>query len=238
MENKKNTKVDLTKRSILFFQLGLILALLLVFQLIEFKVEAEPVSKEELVMADPFEDEMVPVTKIEEAKPPEPPKEIAEVVDVIDDDVDKKKDIIASTESEEKILEVAEVDFIEKEEPVEEYNINSVEEVPVFPGCEGLEDNTSRKQCFSEKVNRLVGRTFDTSLGSELGLSGLHRIYVSFKVQKDGSVKVIGVRAPHPKLEEEARRVILQFPELIPGKQGGIPVGVTYSLPITFRIQE
>ena len=237
MENKKNTKADLSRRSILFFQLGLIVALLLVWQLIEWKVDARPQAGNELVAVDLFEEDMVPVTQVEEVKPPEPPKEIVDVPEIIEDDVNKDEDIIAPTESEDKILEVAEVDFVEKEEPVEDYNINSVEEVPVFPGCEGLSDNDSRKQCFGEKVNKLVSRTFDSNLGEELGLTGLHRIYVSFKVEKDGNVKVIGVRAPHPKLEEEAKRVIEAFPELIPGKQGGRPVGVTYSLPITFRVQ-
>ncbi len=238
MENKKNTKADLSKRSILFFQLGLILSLFLVWQLIEWKVDAGPVSQQELVFTGQFEEEAVPVTRVEEVKPPEPPQEIVKEIEVIPDEIDKEETVIASTESEDKILEVAEVEFVEKEEKIEDYNIHSVEEVPVFPGCEGLGDNEARKKCFGEQVNKLVGRTFDTSLGSELGLSGLHRIYVSFKVEKDGTVSVVGVRGPHPKLEEEAIRVINKFSELIPGKQGGRPVGVTYSLPITFRIQE
>lgn len=237
MENKKNSKADLSKRSILFFQLGLILALFVVWQLIEWKVDANPVTPQDLVLTDQFEEEAIPVTQVEEVKPPEPPQEVIEEIEIIEDEVDEVETIIASTEPEEKILEVAEVDFVEKEEKIEDYNINSVEEVPVFPGCEQLENNEARKQCFGEKVNTLVGRTFDTSLGSELGLTGLHRIYVSFKVEKDGKVSVVGVRGPHPKLEEEAIRVINKFPELIPGKQGGRPVGVTYSLPITFRIQ-
>ncbi len=237
MENKKNTKADLSKRSILFFQVGLILALFLVWQLIEWKVDAGPLDQEELVYTDQFEEEEVPVTKVEEVKPPEPPREIVKELDIKDDDLDVEETEIASTESEDKILEVAEVEFVEKDDEIEDYNIHSVEVAPIFPGCEGLNNNTDRKECFSEKVNKLVGRTFDTSLGSELGLSGLHRIYVSFKVEKDGKVEVIGVRGPHPKLEEEAIRVINKFPELIPGKQGGRPVGVIYSLPITFRIQ-
>ena len=238
METKKNTKADLSKKSILFFQLGLILALLVVWQLIELKVYADPVAPPDLVLTDQFEEEAVPITQMEEVKPPEPPQEVIEEIEIIDDEKDVIETVIASTEPDEKILEVAEVEFVEKDEVIEDFNINSVEEVPVFPGCENLADNNARKECFGEKVNTLVGRTFDSSLGSELGLSGLHRIYVSFKVEKDGTVSVLGVRAPHPKLEEEAIRVINKFPELIPGKQGGRPVGVTYSLPIIFRIQE
>jgi protein TonB len=237
MENKKNTKADLSRRSLLFFQFGLILALLLVWQLIEWKVDSGPLTHDNLVFIDQFEEEAAPVTKVEEVKPPEPPREIVKEIDIKKDDLDVKETEIASTETDDKILEVSEVKFVEKEDEIEDYNIHSVEEAPIFPGCEGFHDNDARKECFSEKVNKLVGRTFDSSLGSELGLSGLHRIYVSFRVEKDGSTKVIGVRGPHPKLEEEAIRVINEFPELIPGKQGGRAVGVLYSLPITFRVQ-
>ncbi|WP_423819929.1 energy transducer TonB [Salinimicrobium sp. TIG7-5_MAKvit] len=238
MKNKKSAKADLSKRSILFFQLGLVLALFLAWQLIEWQVSSAPVSQQDLVVAYAFEEEPVPVTQVEDVKPPELPKEITEEVEIIKDDVEKEETLIAPTEIPEKILKVAEVEYVDEEEKIEEYNIHAVEEVPVFPGCENLKNNDARKQCFGEQVNRLVGRTFDKALGEKLGLSGLHRIYVSFKVEKDGTVKAIGARGPHPKLEEEAIRVINAFPELIPGKQGGQPVGVIYSLPIVFRIQE
>lgn len=238
MKNKKNTKADLSKRSILFFQLGLVLALFMAWQLIEWQVPSAPVSQPELQMAYAFEEEAVPVTRLEDVKPPQLPKEITEEVEIIKDDELKEETLIAPTEALEEIVAVEEVEYIDEEEKIEDYNIHAVEEVPVFPGCEGLKNNDARKQCFSEQVNRFVGRTFDKGLGEKLGLSGLHRIYVSFKVQTDGTVKAIGARGPHPKLEEEAIRVINAFPDLIPGKQAGRPVGVIYSLPITFRIQE
>lgn len=237
MKNKKNIKADLSKKSILFFQLGLILALFLVWQLIEWKVDSSPLAQQDFVMTGQFEEEDVPVTRVEEVKPPVPPQEIVKEIDIRDDKEAIIETAIASTESEDKILKVEEVEFVEKEDEIEEYNIHAVEEAPVFPGCEGLDNNDARKECFSNKVNELVGRTFNVSLGSELGLKGLHRIYVSFRVQKDGNVEVIGARGPHPRLEQEAVRVINEFPDLIPGKQGGKPVGVIYSLPITFRVQ-
>lgn len=113
-----------------------------------------------------------------------------------------------------------------------------IEEVPVYPGCEGLDSNDARKECLSEKITAHVNKNFDTSLGKELGLSGINRIYVQFRINKNGLIEVIGARAPRPELEEEASRVMNSLPTLTPGKQKGENVGVLYSLPITFNAGE
>lgn len=113
-----------------------------------------------------------------------------------------------------------------------------IDEVPVFPGCEALKTNEDRKGCMSEKINAFVSTNFDTSLGQQLGLEGINRVYVQFKIAEDGTVEVLGARAPHPVLEEEARRVVNLLPQMKPGKQSGQEVGVLYSLPITFRVGE
>ena len=113
-----------------------------------------------------------------------------------------------------------------------------IEEVPVFPGCEGLESNQEKKDCMSQKVTDFIGENFDTSLGKQLGLTGINRVYVQFKIAKDGNVEILGARAPHPALQEEAERVVNLLPKMIPGKQKGQEVGVLYTLPITFRTGE
>lgn len=113
-----------------------------------------------------------------------------------------------------------------------------IEEVPVFPGCESLDSNEDRKSCMSNKVNEFINKNFKTSLGQELGLTGINRVYVQFRIQKDGNVEVMGARAPHPALQEEAERVVNLLPQMTPGKQKGQEVGVLYSLPITFDAGE
>lgn len=113
-----------------------------------------------------------------------------------------------------------------------------IEEVPVFPGCEVSESNEARKSCMTEKITGIVSQNFDTSLGKQLGLTGINRVYVQFKINKEGVVEVMGVRANHTALEEEARRVVNLIPNMTPGKQNGKEVGVLYSLPITFKVGE
>ena len=113
-----------------------------------------------------------------------------------------------------------------------------IEEVPVFPGCEGLTSNEERKTCMSDGITDFVNKNFDTSLGKQLGLKGVNRIYVQFRIQKDGNVELMGARAPHPALQEEAKRVVGNLPKMTPGKQKGKEVGVLYSLPIVLNVSE
>ena len=238
MENKKNKRSDLSKRSILFFQLGLILALLVTWQLIEWKVDAKEPASREIVSIDDFAEETVPITQVEEVKPPEPPQEIVKEPEIVEDEVDVIETLIAPTETTDEPMEVEDVKVAEDIEEIENYSMMSVEEVPVYPGCEGLKNNEERKICMSEKITTVVSRKFDTTIGEKLGLTGVHRIYVSFKIEPSGKVSIIGARGPHPALEEEAIRVAKTLPEMQPGKQGGKPVGVIYSLPIIFKIQD
>jgi len=127
---------------------------------------------------------------------------------------------------------------IPENKPVEIVPFIAVEEVPVFPGCEKMTTNKEKAACFSEKVGKIVSRKFNTGLGERYGLSGIQRIYTQFDVDANGMIKNIRVRAPHPKLEKEAERVINLFPEMTPGKQRGEPVIVKYQLPIVFKIQD
>ena len=128
--------------------------------------------------------------------------------------------------------------YQEIEEPFEDVPFLSIEEVPLFPGCEGLDSNEERKACMSSKISKFVNKKFDTDIGTELGLHGINRIFVQFTVDKTGNITNIKSRAPHDKLEEEAKRVIQLLPEMQPGKQRSVPVGVIYTLPITFRVQD
>ena len=69
--------------------------------------------------------------------------------------------------------------FIEPDdEPV---NILAVQFAPIFDGCEDVVTNSERIACMSERINRIVLKHFDTSLGSLYGLSGRQRIDVQFK---------------------------------------------------------
>lgn len=113
-----------------------------------------------------------------------------------------------------------------------------IENVPTYPGCEDLVGNDAQKVCMSNNVSKYVNRNFNMNIAKDLGLTGVNRIFVSFRINKTGQVDNVRVRAPHEALEEETRRVIYNLPQMKPGTQRGENVGVLYSLPITFQIAE
>lgn len=83
-----------------------------------------------------------------------------------------------------------------------------------------------------------VQENFNIKLGKEVGLTGVNRVIVQFKIDNTGKIIDVKSRAPHPKLEEEAKRVINSLPQMTPGEQNGKAVGVMYSLPIVFQVNE
>ena len=79
--------------------------------------------------------------------------------------------------------------------------------MPIFPGCENQSNNAARKKCMSEKVDKFVKRKFDQDLGGELGLSGIQRIYVAFKIDKSGNFTGSNIISK----ELESTKLILHF---------------------------
>ncbi len=121
---------------------------------------------------------------------------------------------------------------------VQEVPFALIDNVPIYQGCENLSTNQERKKCMADKINKHVVENFNVRLGKELGLKRRQRVNVIFKIDKDGNVKGIRSRAPHPDLETEAIRVISLLPKMIPGTHKGKNVIVPYSLPIIFQVGE
>lgn len=241
MEPKKNPKADLNRNRVLFLQLGLILVLLITWRAIEYKnYDAEKIDIGQVNM-DQLDEEDVPITEMQNTPPPPPPPPppAPEVIEVVEDDEEVEEDEIQSTETNmDEIVEVEEVVEAPVEEEVEDVPFAVIEDVPIYPGCENLKNNDQRKKCMSEKISSYVNKEFDTDLGAELGLTGINRVIVQFRIDEKGNIGQVRARAPHPRLEQEAVRVIKSLPKMQPGKQRGKPVGVMYSLPIAFKVQD
>jgi len=116
-------------------------------------------------------------------------------------------------------------------------HINTVQFVPVFPGCESLSNNDERRACMSSKIGKFINRKFNADKFSELESGKIYRVSVQFTVGKDGSVKDILTRALLPEMEEEAKRVVGKMPVMQPGRQGNTKVDVLFTVPIVFQVQ-
>ena len=89
----------------------------------------------------------------------------------------------------------------------------------------------------SDKINKFIKRKFDIGLAGHLGLQGLQKIKIIFKINTEGKITDVIAKGPHPKLEQEAIRVIKRLPKVKPGYINGKPVVVQYRLPLNFKVR-
>lgn len=243
MEIKKKPEAQLENYSVLFLQLGLVLSLFCVYVVLEHKTYEKTIADFDTVVLTETEDEVLVITHRTPppVAPPPPPPPTTEIVEIVEDTKEIEETIIESTETDEEEAVEATIDLddiheaVEGEEFVEDVPFAVIEDVPVFPGCKGTKEEL--KACLSKKISKHVNRKFNGQLASDLGLSeGKKRIFVMFTINQHGKISEIQARAPHPRLQKEAERVVKTLPDMTPGKQRGIPVRVKYALPITFEV--
>mgnify|MGYP000533313294 CR=1 FL=1 len=238
---KKHPKANLENYSKVFAQLGLVLSLLIIYVLIQSKTFTNELSVLNDSSSSKFE-VTTPNIEYEIEPPKEQPQKQKIILDVIkkeDDDalIDESLFIITDPNTPVDIDKIVDVKRIEIIDPKDEwFDINVLEEAPLFPGCKG--SNEERKACFSEKISKYINRKFNAGLAEEMGLApGIQRIFTLFKIDKNGSIIDIQARSPYKELQKEAIRVINLLPKMEPGKQQGNPVIVKYSMPIIFNVQ-
>ncbi|MFM7895880.1 MAG: energy transducer TonB, partial [Flavobacterium sp.] len=183
---------------------------------------------------------MPPVQKL--PPPPPPAPEVIQIVDnkqIIEDkkiettEVDENKPVVVINTASSYGDEGGTAD----EMPDEEIPFAVIEDVPVFPGCEGVAKN-KRLECFMEQMAKHIKRNQQyPERAMEDNIQG--RVSVLFVIDKDGSITNVQARGPKggELLEKEALRVISKLPKFKPGMQRGKPVKVKYSQPITFKLQ-
>ncbi len=251
VQKSQKHDANLRKNSTLYFQIGLIMCLLTSYAALEMTF-ATTVENYVTMKVDDFEDVEYVMDEFEiyeEPKKREPVVEkkqsklITDEIKVDDketDEAENELDLITEEVAPEKKQVLSEDDSIlDFVEPVEvPTNIMAVQKVPIYPGCEKSKNNEERRKCMSNKLSKLISKKFDSDLGAELGLSGKQKIYVSFKINKQGEVEILKTRGPHKKLEREANRVVGKIPVMKPGKNNDKPVEVLYNLPITLSIQD
>ena len=229
MEFKKSEKANLDNKKLLFFEIGLIITLLVVYGVFEIKTKAEEETKQQEEIADFIETEDVPIT-METTPPPPPPKAPPKMsfdeINIVDNEDAVEEDLFVDLEEDGSPIEI--MDYVEtQEEEVEEEAIPFalVEEKPSFMGGDANQ--------FSKWVNQ---RLVYPEVAKENGVQG--RVTLQFTVEKDGSVtKVKVLRGVAPELDKEAVRVVSSSPKWKPGKQRDRAVAVTYTFPVIFQLR-
>ena len=229
MERIKSNKADLENKKFIFREIGLIIALIIIFFAFNLKSHDRNTLDIEAREFESITEEMVPVT-MQETKPPAPPAiNKAIKINIVENNVEIENeiDINAEADQETYIEEyIPTYSFEEEEEEIiaEEEIFVVVESMPSFPG--GM----------SKLTEYLKSNLHYPQLAKEMNITG--RVFVTFVIEKDGSVSGTKLlRGIGGGCDEEAIRVVESMPKWIPGAQRNKPVRVQYNLPINFRLQ-
>jgi len=227
MELKKSKKADLENKRGLFLQIGMFVSLAIVLYAFNYSEKVTKTDSLGQVAAAEINEEMIPITRQEEAKPPPPPPPPAavEILSIVTDDVKitENLEIMDSEATKETKVEVAQI-VTEEKEKVEEEIFVVVENMPEFPGGE-----LALRKFIATAIKY-------PSIAQENGIQG--KVFVNFVVDKDGSISNAKIaRGVDPSIDKEALRVVMTLPKWKPGMQRGKNVRVSYTVPISFQLQ-
>ena len=228
MEVKKSPEADLDSKRLTFALIGLVVSLFIVWRVFEIKSYDKRTLENLQRTVEIIEEEMVEITKQEAPKPQPPaPKPQATQIQVVEDDVEVEDEIDINAEvSQEEIIEeyVYEAPEIEEEEIVEAEIFTVVEQMPEFPGG-------------AAEMTRFIQKNIKyPMMARESDIQG--RVYINFVVEPDGSVSNVTVmRGIGGGCDEEAVRIVNMMPKWNPGKQRGVAVRCSFTVPIVFRLQ-
>ena len=228
MKPLKTSAADLENKKFIFREIGLIIALLIVFFAFSLKTPSKKVAEFNCNDLVTITEEIIPIT-VQKSKPLPPPPKQATKITIVENDIEAETDIELDVEAtQETVIEnyipyvpvEEEEDEIEESEPI----FVVVESMPIFP-C-GM----------SELMKYFQKNLKYPALAKESGIQGI--VFVTFVVEKDGSVTDVRVlRGIGGGCDEEAIRVVENMPNWIPGRQRNIPVRVSFNLPVKFKLQ-
>ncbi|NSW45366.1 MAG: energy transducer TonB [Bacteroidales bacterium] len=224
MEPKKKSNVNLERKRIFFFQLGLMFVLVIVFAAFEWKYQP----KENDFMGNTnttiiFED-IVPTTKQNEIKKPKinVPTPQLDIMKIIDNSMKIQNEFkMGDTEANDSTIIL--ISPIEPEDTTI-YDSWEIEKMPQFIG-----GNPALYQWLREHI------PYPKEL-KEMGIQG--KVGVQFVVEKDGSIAEVSIiRGIDPNLDRIIVDSILKMPKWEPGFKNGKYVATKFALPISFKLE-
>ena len=113
-----------------------------------------------------------------------------------------------------------------------------VEDPPIFYNCDRSAPRKDKQLCFQQGVMQHIIDNFEyPAISKEMCIS--ERIIVNFHVNKEGRIiNVRAVKGQDKHLKAEAIRLVKSIPTLIPAKQRGQAVSCSFTVPISFTLEE
>lgn len=229
MEQKKTVAASLENKRLMFAELGLAAALAVVLGAFEISTAEKSVALLDTGYNTIEIEDMVPITQEEVPAPQQAPvlPVLSEDIEIVDNDI-PVDEFVANFEDTDEPIQILPYYEDVKEEIIEDEIIPFVlvEQKPTFEGKDANE--------FSRWVNT---KLVYPEIAKENGSQG--RVYLSFIVDKDGSVTDVKVlrSSSDATLDNEAIRVVKSSPKWEPGRQRDRAVKVTYTFPVIFALR-
>ena len=229
MEIKKTEKASLENKRLIFAELGLIAALLVVFAGFESSTRAKEVA---LLQGNTVIDDEDDIMAIPLDTPPPAPEApalpmLSDELQIVDDDVTVDLDFqsLDDTDVPVDIQEYVRQDVVEEEVEDDPIPFVTVEQKPTFNGGDA--------NGFAKWVNN---RLVYPEIAKENGVEG--RVTLQFTIGKDGRLQDVKVlNSPDESLAQEAVRVVSSSPKWEPGRQRDRAVKVSYTFPVIYRLR-
>ena len=239
MQLKKNPKADLAKQSGLFFAIGF--AAISGFTLWGFEAKIQNQDNLNYYIDDKIVvcEEPDPIIELPTPEMPQqapPPPVLTQEIKVIENDKPVEEVLIGNTDpSDPTPLAPGSITVVpDVEEEKIELPFAVIEDKPLFQECKNV-PRSEQMSCFKEHLDKHVKNNFRYPQAAlDMGIEG--RVNVSFRINTDGTISILGVRGTDRILEDEAKRIISTIPKLIPGKQRNKPTAVTFAYPINFKL--
>ena len=237
MQLKKNPKADLAKQSGLFFAIGF--AAISGFTLWGFEAKIQNKDNLNYYIDDKIVvcEEPDPIIELPTPEMPQqapPPPVLTQEVEVVESDKPVEEVLIGSTDPSDPTPPKLDIPVVEDENPEIVVPFAVIEDKPLFQECKNV-PRSEQMSCFKEHLDKHVKNNFRYPQAAlDMGIEG--RVNVSFRINTDGTISILGVRGTDRILEDEAKRIISSIPKLIPGKQRDKPTAVTFAYPINFKL--
>ena len=229
MEIKKNPQASLENKRLLFAEIGLIVALLVVYAGFETSTRAQATAS---LIDDtkPLEEDDILSIPLDTPPPaPEVPllPQLSDEIEIVDDNVTVDIDF-QSLEDNDVPVDIKDYmnkEVIEEEVEEETFFVFNVEEQPTFNGGDANE--------FTKWVNTHIQYP---QIAQEMSIQG--KVTLQFTIEKDGSLQNVKVLStPDESLSKEAVRIVSSSPKWKPGRQRDRAVKVTYTFPVVFKLR-
>ncbi len=223
MEAKKSNKADLGNKTGLYFNIGLLVTMSIIFAAFEWP-SYDDKELADLGQVTDVIDDLIEIPPTEQPPPPPPKIQQPEIIEVPDEEeIEEEIEVDLDLEiTEDEVIEEMVTEEVEEEEDIDEIFTIVEESAAPSGGMQAFYKFVQKKLKYPAQARRM-------------GIEG--KVFVEFIVDKDGTITAVrSVKGIGAGCDEEAVRVIKSHPKWKPGKQRGKPVKQKIILPITFKL--